>query len=605
VRGIIRSIAENQVSYEYFINFYNSMKKRKKYRNMVDFVTIFGKQQVLFLLLIMIIPVSCAGSEISNIPARDKKNTSRLDMADTPFEIQETNIALNTNHESNYFSEISSKIPAEISPDNLKEIQEIARVSPFYVPYFEISSDGAIIAVGTEQTIFIVDGFSGETISEIPVKPPECNYGMGRYFRLNENGTFLGIVNEKSIEVWQVGGGKIHETEFSWKADGSQTSCGGYIPEISISPDGNLLAVSGKEYINDSPKQTFRVIDIPRNEVIYDWDGKDESLHGNLYTFHGLGFSADGKFIQTFDPKRFTRSQNNTHLAFRFWMVGAWRESFNRDFRIRESYPIGNLYYSLSSEKGLEIRTRLEGGVISRFAMNECSFEYPCETKFSPDGNRLAVLKQRDNQLLYRNQIFFRDVEIWDIGQENRIQLVNSLFRNLDGIHPDFPERISRFEKWLQDGENNSFWWISDISFEGLKKSADGKIYFVPRRSELENNGGCDFCTICQWDYPNMSFICKEGLLGFGGENLKIDTADGFPVIMIHDEKLRIVGELPFIIVNNSNRTNFYLLGFSEKYQIGFFCTDKNFREKRCMIYDFIDREPLYEMDDISYLRAS
>ena len=103
------------------------------------------------------------------------------------------------------------------------------------------------------------------------------------------------------------------------------------------------------------------MVDILANEVLYEWDGKKDTLHGNLYTFYGLGFSDDGRLLQTFDPARFIRSEGDVHQAFRFWSLKDWQEVERTAGGIEESFQPGQLLFPLSDTKQIEVRSRLAG----------------------------------------------------------------------------------------------------------------------------------------------------------------------------------------------------------------------------------------------------
>jgi len=206
-----------------------------------------------------------------------------------------------------------------ITPDFLKEITEINSFKLFFPYYYHVSDNGRIAAVGDLEGIRIFDTRTMEILMEIPVKLPDCEFGKGRVFRLNYDGLFIGIATPEFVQVWQVGGGIIFEWENRRYSSHTEDICGLDVPELSISPDGKTLVLTGFEKQGSSPVYFFRTIDILKNEVIYEYDGDEENAYGMLNDFPNLGFSPDGRIFQTFDPRRFVLSEWSLHMAFRFW----------------------------------------------------------------------------------------------------------------------------------------------------------------------------------------------------------------------------------------------------------------------------------------------
>ncbi len=265
---------------------------------------------------------------------------------------------------------------AAISPENTRDIRELANVYPYFPPFFHISNDGTRIAVGDLEKIEIRESESGKLLTSIPVLLPDCDFGFGRFFRLNADGSFAALINGNSIQVWQTGGGMIYDSPLAGELTSGTRSCGPDIPELALSPDGKLLAVSGMEYSSTSVKRYFQVIDILENKVLYEWNGKNSALNGNLYTFYGLGFSDDGQVLQTFDPTRFISSQESAHQAFRFWSTGDWQEIERTSRQVEESFQPGLLQFSSSNAGEIEIRSKVTGEVINNIRMEGCSLGF-------------------------------------------------------------------------------------------------------------------------------------------------------------------------------------------------------------------------------------
>ena len=137
--------------------------------------------------------------------------------------------------------------------------------------------------------------------------------------------------------------------------------CGADLPELALSPDGQLLAISGIAYGSTTSRRYFRVVDVRANAILYEWDGTKDSPHGNLYTFYGLGFSDDGRMLQTFDPTRFIRSVGEVHQAFRFWSVETWQEVDAADEAITQHFNPGQLLFPWAEDGQIEVRSRITG----------------------------------------------------------------------------------------------------------------------------------------------------------------------------------------------------------------------------------------------------
>jgi len=133
-----------------------------------------------------------------------------------------------------------------ISIDNVTDLVLQKTIHPFFPEVVHIASNGRIAAVGNLSGIRIIDLDSGSVLMQMDGTFPDCNFGMDRYFQLN-------------------------------------------------------LAESGMRFSAAGVDSYFRVVDIKKNLTVYEWDGKNESPNGHFYTFPNLGFSSDGKILQTFD----------------------------------------------------------------------------------------------------------------------------------------------------------------------------------------------------------------------------------------------------------------------------------------------------------------
>jgi hypothetical protein len=212
----------------------------------------------------------------------------------------------------------------KISTANAKEIIGLSALAPAFPNYYQISPDGRVGARVDLSGVDMIDIANGEVIMHISADMPDCEYGSDRYVVFNQNGGFVALVTRDALQVWQVGGGQIFTEPYSLEYRTDAATCGADIPQLALSPDGTLLAISGMDYTPTTTQQYFRVVDVLKNKTVYEWDGKEDTLHGDLYPYQGLGFSDDGKVIQTFDPTHYFVSSGKEYESFCFgrWGIG-------------------------------------------------------------------------------------------------------------------------------------------------------------------------------------------------------------------------------------------------------------------------------------------
>ena len=492
------------------------------------------------------------------------------------------------------------------SPDNLQNIHELASVYPYFPSYYHISNDGSRIAIGDMQKIEIRDAASGKVLSSIPASLPECDFGFDRYFRLNANGSFIALLNGQSIQVWQVGGGLIYDSPLFNGFTSNAPSCGADLPELVLSPDGRLLAFSGMVYSHTSVKRYFRVVDILANEVLYEWDGRDDALHGYLYTFYGLGFSDDNRFLQTFDPLRFIRSEGNVYQAFRFWSVNDWHEVQRSSSLLEESFNPGQLLFSLADSGVLEIRSKLTGLKSSEITINGCLWDAPCETRFSEDGKYAAIINRADGNILFKNESLHSAISVWDLKGNKEIKREFGEFRDLESIIVQDDVQILRADQIDGKAATTSGWWTFSDHFFGLLAAGDGKISFTPLSATSINTQDCQFCATCTVDSGKGEIDCANGLIDSEGERIYLKTVNGKQILARQNETGEaILGEIALPAVMDPTKLRVRLLGYSMPHQTLFYCTNENSRPSGCFIYDPYRKEIIAEPEDISYLRFS
>lgn len=495
---------------------------------------------------------------------------------------------------------------AKITPENLQDISELASIFPYFPPYYHISNDGSRVAIGDMQTVEIRDAASGEILSSIPASLPDCDFGFDRYFRLNADGSFIALVNGQSIQVWQVGGGLIYENPlFSGNISNAPT-CGADIPELALSPDGKLLAISAMAYSRTSVERYFRVIDILANTLLYEWDGKSDTLHGSLYTFHGLGFSDDGKLLQSFDPARFIRSEGNVHQAFRFWSVDDWQEVERTSQLVGESFQAGELLFPLSDSGLVEIRSKVSGEISAEIVVDGCQWDVPCETRFSNEGRQAVVISQAGEKIRFKTNTLHPFLSIWDLTKNQEISSEPGLFRDLEGVLPWDDGKVLRADQVGKEEKEPSGWWTFKDYFAGLQILSDGKVTFSPLTANSNDSQVCQFCATCSVDTEKGEITCSRGLIDSEGARIYLKEESGQFILARQsgaDEKM--IGEIALSESADQSKTRVRLLGYSMPLQTLFYCVDDNSRQAGCFVYDPYIKKVISAPGDISYLRLS
>ena len=485
-----------------------------------------------------------------------------------------------------------------IDGENADELQEFAAISPDMPPYYQISADGSTGAVGGLQGIDIVSLPDGEGIDQIPVELPVSDFGFERFFQFNDDGSFIAVATRDEVQVWQVGGGLIYTDPYSRQYNTTDMIVGAEVPQLALSPDGVFLAMSAVDFSAPSAKQYFRVIDILKNTVVYEWDGSDGALHGYLYNYPGLGFSADGGVLQTFDPGKFAPLSGTAYEAFRFWSTGDWQELDPASNVVRRAFTKDSLLFALQNDETLEILDRTNGDKEYSLRNTGCSFDYPCGVKLSTDGRFAALVDYTQDTLNFRRDIVAQKFQIWDLEKGEITDSAPLNARNLDGV-------------WLGEGGgyhavqddsarevSTSIWWTSLTGFMGLSE-VGGRIIFSPLKTGLYHDADCYYCRTCELDLDGVSVDCVEGFVSWEGNSYRYSLGE--------TEESRDSGsdigwiELP---AEAGQGMTARVLGFSEKWQNAFYCVDQGQRQQNCSLYDLED-EIITGLGDVYALRFS
>ena len=433
----------------------------------------------------------------------------------------------------------------------------------------------------------------------IDTRLPDCEFGMERYFALNQNGGFIAIAAQDSIQIWQVGGGQIFDLPYTLQYHTDPNTCGADIPQLALSPDGTLLAVNGIEYSRTSAQEFFRVYDVLQNRITYEWSGADEDLHGRLYPYQGLGFSADGKLIQTFDPTRYYASSEEEYQAFRYWSVGDWQEVTGDSAIIKESFAPAQRMYAVFVDDPVIIKDRLDGKALASLSGTGCTSSTPCDLRFSPQGDFAAISVADEELLDFHFDTLLTGFTVWNVAEGQKIGQVEFLARNLDGVNvTDEGDSVNIADNPITE-KLADVWWTSPFNFNGLI-ARDGKIAFNPQQISLKPHAGY-FQSACQVDLKTLAVACQPDALAQEDEIITY-RADIEKLVLRSEAGVETEAFFPSELPQDWTAR---LMGFGEEKSTIFYCLDKNRRSQVCNIYSATDDRAIAEPEDIYGLRLS
>ena len=486
-----------------------------------------------------------------------------------------------------------------ITAENAREITQLAAIAPPFPEYYQISPDGRIGVRGDRSGVDIVEIAGGAAVMHIDARLPDCEFGMERYFALNQNGGFIAIAAQDSIQIWQVGGGQIFDLPYTLQYRTDPNTCGADIPQLALSPDGTLLAVNGIEYSRTSAQEFFRVYDVLQNRITYEWSGADEDLHGRLYPYQGLGFSADGKLIQTFDPTRYYASSEEEYQAFRYWSVGDWQEVTGDSAIIKESFAPAQRMYAVFVDDPVIIKDRLDGKALASLSGTGCTSSTPCDLRFSPQGD-FAAISDADEELLdFHFDTMLTGFTVWNVAVGQKIAQVEFLARNLDGVNvTDEGGSVNITDNPITEKLADA-WWTSPFNFNGLI-ARDGKIAFNPQQISLKPHAGY-FQSACQVDLKTLAVTCQPDALAQEDEIITY-RADIEKLVLRSEAGVETEAFFPSELPQDWTAR---LMGFGEEKSTIFYCLDKNRRSQVCNIYSATDDRAIVEPEDIYGLRLS
>jgi len=490
-----------------------------------------------------------------------------------------------------------------ITIENVSDLVLQETIHPFFPELVHIASNGRIAAVGDLSGIRVIDLDTDHVLTQVDAVLPDCNFGMGRYFQLNYDGSFLAITTNEGIQVWQVGGGIVYEVPYINNHILDMSICGADIPQIALSPDGMFLAESGMRFSATEVDSYFRVVDIRKNVTVYQWDGKSESLNGRFYTFPSLGFSLDGKVLQTFDPSRFNIKNGGFHTAFRFWSTENWRELTPYSRAVKDAFNIGELQLGVMNDDYISVISKKNGVELRTIEIEGCVRDYPCPMEFSPDGSKLAVLL-RDGSIVYKRESIGAVLEVYDLSNGLMIGKNTAMMRDLDGVIVKDDGEIIGYE--IAPQNRDPTWWTHPNYFAGFQILNENTIVFTPRVVDYRSQVILPYSGSCQIYMDDFATECGDTLYFQDNITATVNEKDGgVEVINTTLGKDTLLTQIKYPTSDPGDSWQLRLLDYVQKTGTGFYCLDRNLREETCLILDFTNNEILYEQIDLEGLNYS
>ncbi|BBB46791.1 hypothetical protein Pelsub_P0018 [Pelolinea submarina] len=476
----------------------------------------------------------------------------------------------------------------------------MAGIQPNFPLYELISPDGRMGARADLEGIDVFEMDSGKLAAHIDVALPDCQYGWDRYFSFNQDGSFIAVAGKDAIQVWQVGSGVIYESPYKAQTGTDADTCGAEIPQLALSPDAGLLAISGVTTGSTSAQAYFRVVATLQNQVVYEWNESQDTLHGDLYTFRGLGFSSDGTVLQTFDPSRYQSFSGEEYQAFRFWAVGTWQE-LSRSMEALNGFQAADQYYVLQGDESIQLKSRLDGQVRASLGGTGCTQTEPCDARLSLETNTVALLNISKATLTYHREVIATQMAIWDWQSGKQLARAEVFMRNLDGVLPAEDGGYQTTADFGVAGTAPSNWWTSSYNFDGLLGGTD-LVSFRPQVIDLSAQSDCYYCSTCSLNPADLQISCQNAYFSQESNLWKVANKDG----QISLQSVEGGGTFDLKLPADAQADwDLRLLGFSEEFQTAFYCLDKGGRSQICAIAMGGDRDKLTEMEDIFGLRFS
>jgi hypothetical protein len=538
---------------------------------------------------VFLIISSCIGRETSSDLSTIQEGASGMHEESSATKPAEENDSTTNETKSALPPDNTSSVV--ISPTNVTDLQTSIQFYPFFPSIGAISGNQEVFAVGDLTGVHVYNANTKEKLMTIDVELPDCRYGWDAYLALDHTGEFVSFVTNVGVEVWQVGGGRIFQSPFEHQRTLDPLTCGLDVPQIALSPHGKLLAESGFGVGGEEYGDYFRVTDVDKKEVVYSWDGDADKAHGQLQSFQALGFSADGRFIHTFDPKFFQFSGTDRNDGFMFWSTDNWQYVASESDLVMNSFPARNFFYARSDANFVTISDKSSNEELLEFEMEGCTREYPCDVIFSSDGSKFGVLKA-SGEIQYKRETLITEIDIFDLALGKKMNSLEILARNKNNLLlKDNGDIIATH----QSGSDNSTWWTHIAYLNALFNVGDEWIGFTPQVIDVFSDIP-QYAGTCRIDLTSYSLTCSEGIRQPDGTILSIDKISGGFVLLEHDQP---IAQVKYPGGNDNDTWQIRLKGFNQHTGTGYFCLDRNLREETCVVMNFSDNRIILEQVDL------
>lgn len=382
-------------------------------------------RKILFVVVLMVFVLSACGAHETPlpIPTASPTATPTLMPSPTPTPTPTPTPILPV--------QLGTQLPdtsSTLNLQNIADIRELARYSGNANTIIRVSNDNLFLVTGSTGGIDIYDLSHNSLIQHINTYIPnlwddEYNiYNMG----ISENADLILVVNNENVEIYSREGDIVYQYPLQFDICSEEIkSMWAYMPELrgakaALSPDGKLLAVN----ICD----TFKVINIINDQIVYTWDNKYPSLHGAP-----LAFSPDSSLLAV---------EFENYLWI--WSVDGWENIAKYYLGFELSDPSLGLAWTFSPDTAL-IAIAFEDGVrIWNIEENDLVQEFPVErrpqVKFSDDSSKIGmaywgglidVWDLESKMLISENQTQVQDISQIQITAEGEVIVHSIPDRNL------------------------------------------------------------------------------------------------------------------------------------------------------------------------------
>lgn len=376
-------------------------------------------------------------------------------------------------------------IPTErITAKNVNQLRELANYGAPVLLDFRMTADRKRGVVVTTQGVGIFDLETSQLIKNIPALvyvDEETGYSNPR-ISINQDGSRLAVLSNKSAQVWDIDDGMILEIELN-----SQVRM---INKAVISPDGQTLAVYD---VQTDPKLAKSP-----GFTLYDISTRKEIQNRPILNGFELIFSPDGRWmIEWSYPKAY------------LWQVNGWIKL--QEFASSTQTGQGVLNFSpdgylLAYQDGEKISVyqvspwKLVRQINER-SLNIYDNQGPL---FSPSGEKILT---KDNVYYFPERATYIKVSVWDIttgqplGTQEIPYEVWILSLSDDGVVTSIqiPVEVCLGLGFYQDKDCINYKWFSDRQMEA--RINESEIFVLSKDFDLSE--ACRFI-------PGSAFDCSQ-----------------------------------------------------------------------------------------------